>query len=118
MQEIDRENPGGPGVQALMPGLASQARHRSMHAAEGSDTRRRTRLSRRFRQFAVAPARCPTADFYIRRRMNKTCDSRDVAGRPGVPRLLIAYFFATSLPVPDRNRRGVTRKTSLQRRAG
>ena len=62
--------------------------------------------------------RCPHSGFSFARRTTRRAMPATTGGRPGLRRLLVSYFFATSLRCQASSVAGVTGKTSAQRLRG
>jgi hypothetical protein len=62
--------------------------------------------------------RCPHSGFSFARRTTRRAMPGTTGGRPGLRRLLVSYFFATSLRCQASSVAGVTGKTSAQRPRG
>jgi hypothetical protein len=62
--------------------------------------------------------RCPHSGFSFARRTTRRAMPGTTGGRPGLRRLLVSYFFATSLRCQASSVAGVTGKTSAQRLRG
>ena len=115
VQEVDREDPGGLGVQELPPGRARAARRwidaRSMQ--DLPDSGRGDRHAE-LGQFAVDAAVSPQWILFARRTTRRVMPG-PVGGRPGVRRLLVSYLPATSLRCQASSVAGVTGKMAAQR---
>ena len=62
--------------------------------------------------------RCPHSGFSFARRTTRRAMPGTTGGRPGLRRLLVSYFLATSLRCQASSAAGVTGKTSAQRLRG
>ena len=119
VEEVDREDPGGLGVQELPPGRARRgaAPDRCPQLA-GSPRRWTARPSRRVWSVRRGSGGIPTADSPSPAgRQGGRC-SGTVGGRPGLRRLLVSYLLAASLRCQASSVAGVTGKTSVQRLRG
>jgi hypothetical protein len=118
VQEIDREDPGGLGMEELPPSRACAAGRRiDARAAQDLPHRGRRDCHAELGQLAVDPAVSPQR-ISVARRTARRAMPWTVGGRPGLRRLLVSYFFATSLRCQASTVAGVTGKTSVQRLRG
>ena len=119
VQEVDREDPGGLGVQELPPGRAGAARRR-IDARSVQDLPHGGRRDCRCRASSArrGSGGVPTADSPSPAgRRGGRCPGL-VGGRPGLRRLLVSYLLAASLRCQASSVAGVTGKISAQRLRG
>jgi hypothetical protein len=105
MQEIDREDPGGLGVQELLPGRARPAWRRiNARGMQDLPHGRRRDCHAEFRQFAVDPAVSPQR-ILLRQANDQACDSRGCWWAAGLAPVAHVVLLRGQSAVPGQDRR-------------